>query len=203
MRGDESLRPRGPRRSGPCRHGDRRARGRVCHLGCAQDERAHCLGSFVFYWSEKQETTHTWYGLFCNGLQTESLDVMQRHWTGGWPANRAPAIQGPRIDGFNEPRSVCLKEAQTYRAEVQATDHEADPFVFAWDIRPEVVIPAGSYAGGLEKPVKPIPGLIRDPAAAKIGFTAPSQVGAYRLFVTVKDGKGHLAYGNVPFRVDP
>jgi len=36
----------------------------------------------------------TWYGSFCDGLQTESLDVMQRHWTGVWPANRARPFKG-------------------------------------------------------------------------------------------------------------
>ena len=105
-------------------------------------DRTHCLGSFVFYWSEKQETTHTWYGLFCSGLRTESIDVMQRFWSGAWPANRAPAIQMPTIEGFSDPRSVSLQPAKTYRAAIEVTDPEADPLTIAWDIRPEVEIPA-------------------------------------------------------------
>lgn len=163
--------------------------------------RTHCLGSFVFYWSEKQETTHTWYGLFCNGLRTESIDVMQRFWSGAWPANRAPAIGGLAIDGFSDPRSVTLQAGKTYGAEVQVTDPESDPLVFAWDIRPEVEIPAGSYAGSMEKRAQPIVGLIRDPARRQIEFTAPPAGGPYRLFVTAVDGHGNIAYGNIPFLV--
>lgn len=166
-----------------------------------QTDRAHCLGSFAFYWSEKQETTHTWYGLFCGGLRTESIDVLQHLWTGRWPANRAPAIQSLAIEGFSDPRSTWLKPARTYRAEVKATDPDGDMLAFTWDIRPEVVIPPGSYAGGLEKKAQPIPGLIANPSAAAVEFAAPNKPGAYRLFVAITDGQGHIAYGNIPFFV--
>lgn len=166
-----------------------------------QADRTHCLGSFVFYWSEKQETTHTWYGLFCNGLQTESIDVMQRHWAGAWPANRAPVIHSLAIEGFSDPRSIELKPGKLYRAAVETVDPDSDPLTFAWDIRPEVIIPPGSYAGGLEKPAKPVGGVIRDAGAARIEFASPSQAGAYRLFVAIVDGRGHIAYANLPFRV--
>jgi hypothetical protein len=164
-------------------------------------DRTHCLGSFIFYWSEKQETTHTWYGLFCNGLRTESIDVMQRFWTGEWPANRAPAMEALTIEGFSDPRSVTLQAGKAYRAEAQATDPDADSLVFAWDIRPEVEIPAGSYAGSMEKKAPEIPGLIRDHSSGQIEFTAPPTAGPYRLFVTVLDGQGQIAYSNLPFLV--
>ena len=164
-------------------------------------DRTHCLGSFVFYWSEKQETTHTWYGLFCGGLRTESIDVMQRLWSGTWPENRAPAIKSLGIEGFTDPRSVYLQTGRTYRASVNATDPDSDPLTFFWDIRPEVVIPPGSYAGSKEKRVKPINGLIAESDRPRIEFTAPLTPGPYRLFVTVRDGNGHVGYGNVPFFV--
>lgn len=162
---------------------------------------AHCLGSFVFYWAEKQETTHTWYGLFCDGMATESIDVMQRLWTGAWPANRAPAIESLSLEGVAGPRPAFLKPSQSCRAGVKASDPDGDTLTFAWDIRPEVVIPPGSYAGGLEKRAQPVPGLIPHPAAGAIEFCAPKDPGPYRLFVTVGDGKGKIGYGNIPFLV--
>jgi hypothetical protein len=167
-----------------------------------QADRTHCLGSFVFYWSEKQETTHTWYGLFCTGLSTESLDVMQRLWTGAWPANRAPLIVKLQIQGCTDPRAAYLQRATAYRAEVESTDPDSDPLAYAWDIRPEVVIPPGSYAGGLETRVQPIPGLIPNSTASAVEFTTPDKPGPFRLFVAVTDGQGHVAYGNVPFYVE-
>jgi len=161
----------------------------------------HCLGSFVFYWSEKQETTHTWYGLFRDGLRTESIDVMQHLWSGAWPKNRAPGIRSLTIEGFSDPRSIHLKAGATHRANVEATDPESDPLTFVWEIRPEVKIPPGSYAGQLEKRVKPIDGLIHDPTRRRVEFTAPPTAGPYRVFVTILDGNGHAAYGNLPFFV--
>ncbi len=164
-------------------------------------DKTHCLGSFIFYWSEKQETTHTWYGLFYGGLRTESIDVMQRAWSGAWPKNRAPGVQGLAIEGFSDPRAVYLRPAQSYRAGVQATDPESDPLTFAWSIRPEVEIPPDSYAGSKEQPAKTLEGLIRNPGSSQINFTAPQTAGPYRLFVTIADGQGNVAYGNIPFFV--
>jgi len=161
----------------------------------------NCLGAFVFYWSEKQETTHTWYGLFRDGLRTESIDVMQYLWTGDWPENRAPTIQGIAIDGRPDARSAYLEAGRIYRVIVHATDPDDDPLTYVWDIRPEVEIPPGSYAGSKEKRAKPIEGLIRDPTRREVEFTAPRAAGPYRVFVTIFDGKEHAAYGNVPFFV--
>lgn len=98
-------------------------------------------------------------------------------------------------------RTIRLQAGESYQTQVQAADSDSDPLAFAWGIRPEVVVPPGSYAGGLEERAKPIDGLIREPSQRQILLTAPQTPGAYRLFVTVKDGKGHFAYGNMPFFV--
>lgn len=164
-------------------------------------DRTHCVGSFAFYWSERQETTHTWYGLFLQGLRTESIDVLQHLWTGAWPANRAPALRSLRLVGFSDPRTIALRPGATHRVEVEAADPEGDSLQYHWDVRPEVVIPPGSYAGAGEKRTSPIAGLVASPAAPQTAFTAPSEPGAYRVFVTITDGKGQIAYGNLPFEV--
>jgi hypothetical protein len=160
-----------------------------------------CLGSFVFYWSEKQETTHTWYGLFRDGLRTESIDMMQYLWTKSWPENRAPAIRSLRIDGVANSAAAYLEARSTHRARVEATDPDGDRLSYAWEIRPEVEIPPGSYAGSMEKKANPIDGLIRDPSLPAAEFTVPATAGPYRIFVTIFDGQGQAAYGNVPFHV--
>jgi len=126
---------------------------------------------------------------------------MQQLWTGAWPSNRAPAIQSLGIQGAADPRAVYLHSSQDCRAEVSAVDPDGDALSLAWDIRPEVVIPPGSYAGGLEKRVEPISGLISNPTADTIDFTTPENPGAYRLFVTITDGQDHIAYGKIPFFV--
>lgn len=168
-----------------------------------QADKDHCLGSYVFLWGQKQETTHTWYGLFQDGLATESIDVMAYLWSGTWPQNRAPAVLAMDIVGFPDRARVYLQPAQSCEAKVAGYDCDYDPLTFQWDIRPEVVIPKDSYAGGGEKPAAAIPGLIQDESGPRIRFTTPQTQGAYRLFVQVRDGKGHTGYANVPFYVRP
>jgi hypothetical protein len=164
-------------------------------------DKDHCLGSFVFLWAQKQETTHTWYGLFLDGLATESIDVMSRLWSGEWPQNRAPAVLALEIVGFADRKQVYLKPKETYEAKVACYDCDHDPLTFKWDVRPEVEIPKDSYAGGGEKPAEPMPGLVQDDHGTQIRFTTPQTVGAYRLFVQVLDGHGHVGYANAAFYV--
>ena len=47
-----------------------------------------------------------------------------------------------------------------------------------------------------------IPGLLAPPDAAETTLTAPSEPGAYRLFVYVYDGAGSAAHANIPFYVE-
>lgn len=162
--------------------------------------RNRCLGSFVFLWAQKQETTHTWYGMFRDDMRTESVDVMQYLWSGSWPRNRAPAVLRLYIQGFSD-KDITLESNKTYQAHVVCYDSDYDMLVYEWDIRTEVEIPANSYAGGLEKPAKPIPGLIETGQDSRICFTSPKMEGAYRLFVQITDGRGSAGYANLPLYV--
>jgi hypothetical protein len=163
--------------------------------------RDRCLGSFVFLWGQKQETTHTWYGMFRDGLRTESVDVMEYLWSGSWPQNRAPAVLELSVVGFPDQKKLYLEPDKLYRAHVVCYDSDYDALTFAWDIRPEVEIPANSYAGSMEKPAEPIPDLIEAGQGEQMKFTSPATDGPYRLFVEVSDGRGHVGYANCPFYV--
>lgn len=179
---------------------------RVIHdryVNVIRADTGHCLGSFVFLWAQKQETTHTWYGLFQGDLQTEGIDVMKYLWSGSWPQNRTPAVLALDIAGCADRAAIYLQPQAVYEAQVICYDPDYDTLEFKWDIRPEVEIPKNSYAGGGEKPAVPIPGLIQDGAEARVRFIAPQAEGAYRLFVQVFDGHGHAGYANLPFYVRP
>jgi hypothetical protein len=49
----------------------------------------------------------------------------------------------------------------------------------------------------------PLRGCILKNKGEQASIRAPEQEGAYRLFLTVTDGKQHYAYTNIPFYVMP
>jgi hypothetical protein len=160
-----------------------------------------CLGSYVFLWGQKQERTPTWYGMFLkSGEETAAVDVMHHLWTGNWPANRSPRIEGAWLDGKAASQSVRLKPNQTYVAKVRASDPEQDPLTYSWEVRQEST--ERKIGGDAEGVPQKLPGLISNPTLSEITLKAPRKPGAYRLFSYVFDGQGHAAHANIPFSVD-
>jgi len=160
-----------------------------------------CLGSYVFLWGNKQERTPTWYGMFLSsGEETAPVDVMHYFWTGAWPSNRCPRLEGAWLDGKTANQSVRLKAGQTYVARVQASDPDQNPLTYRWEVMAESA--ETKIGGDVESKPAPIPGVIAAPARSEISLQAPNQAGAYRLFAYVFDGHGHAAHANIPFYVD-
>jgi hypothetical protein len=86
---------------------------------------------------------------------------------------------------------------QKWQASVNASDPDQDALTWHWAVLPEL---QGHQNNGRKVP-EPIPGTISDPSAASASITAPTKPGFYRLYVWVKDGKGHAATANVPLEV--
>jgi hypothetical protein len=162
---------------------------------------AHCVGSYVFLWGQKQERTPTWYGMFLeSGEETATVDELHYLWNGSWPANRSPRLEGVWLDGKTAAQNIHLKPAQPYTAKVQATDADGDALTCQWVIMEESTdLKSG---GDFESTPKCLPGLIADGKKPQITIKAPERAGAYRLFTYVFDGKGHAAHANIPFFVD-
>lgn len=153
-----------------------------------------CLGSYVFVWAWKFEATATWFGLFTHeGETTAAVDTLQEMWSGTKPANRAPAIE--RMRGVPKPP---LAAEASFEASIQATDPDGDPLSWHWAVLPE----AKAHHGSDRLPMpKPVSGVLANPAGDRIKVTTPNKPGIYRLHVWVKDGKGHAATANMPFKV--
>ena len=160
-----------------------------------------CLGSYVFLWGNKQERTPTWYGMFLgSGEETAPVDVMQYLWTGGWPANRSPRLEGVWLDGKTAPQNIRLQSGQTYTAKLAATDPDRDPLTYRWEVMEEST--ETKTGGDAESKPALVPGLIAAHTRSEITLQAPKKPGAYRLFAYVFDGNGHAAHANIPFYVD-
>lgn len=155
-----------------------------------------CLGSYAFLWGNKQETTATWYGMFLDsGEKLPSVDAVSYGWTGHWPANRSP-----QIERFESPaKEKSLSPGATSTATVTATDPERDPLTVNWEI---VAESTDTKVGGDKESAPPsFPDAIVARQESGVTFRAPQQPGAYRLFVTVRDGKGGASKDNFAFLV--
>lgn len=167
-----------------------------------KDYRSRCMGSYVFLWGQKQETTSTWYGLFTeDGDWTSTVDNLQIAWSGNQPANLAPLLTKFKIDDKLLGTDVVLKSNSKYTAMVNVEDPEQGKMRYKWMILPESTdIKAG---GDTEKAPPPIIGLYSRKKGNTYLFEPPMKEGAYRLFVFVYDKEGKVAYANFPFFVEP
>ncbi len=162
-------------------------------------DRPLCLGSYTFLWWQKMEKTHTWYGLLLtDGSRTEAVDAMQELWTGKLPANRAPRIGPMKI---TVPMGSFTAGANI-RAVLDTWDPDADPIHIAWDLRPDL---AGDprVGGDFEESVAPLGWAVTDQRGAEATIALPNQTGKFRLFATVRDGKGSAATANLPILIQP
>lgn len=159
-----------------------------------------CLGSYVFLWGQKQERTPTWYGIFMeNGSETESVDAMHYLWNNEWPANRTPKLFDFKLDGKTAHENIRLEVGEKYNVSVRIEDPEGDNIEYIWDIKPESTDLGDG--GDYESTPESLVGLVIG-EGAEVEMIAPSNSGAFRLFIYANDRNGHTAHANIPFFVN-
>jgi len=164
------------------------------------DNSDRCLGSYIFYWGNKQARTHTLLSLFMeNGERTGVLDVMQKEWSGKSPENSAPIIIPISIDDELALKGIYLSPGSNHVAFTDAKDPDNDTLAYFWEIYQE----STEKKEGGDKEEKPsrINELTINKNGNQLTFNAPEKVGPYRLFVTVYDGHNNVATANIPFYV--
>ena len=157
-----------------------------------------CLGSYVFLWGFKQETTSSWYGLFLkDGTQTSVMDILIEKWSGKKPDNLAPDLSSFTINSKNAYQSVKVDKRSQMEVEIDAFDPNNDKLSYHIEIVPEST---DTKAGG-DYEEAPTAVFQKIYSTNKFNIKAPSKSGSYRLFVVIKDGeKGATA--NIPFLVN-
>lgn len=158
-----------------------------------------CIGSYVFLWGQKQETTPTWYGLFLeDGKETGVMDELEKGWSGKYPENRSPQINSYTLNEKTRFDGVYLQAGRSATARVDATDADGDKLTYRWEILPE----STDIKAGGDKESKPEPiemKVVEEPKDGEITFKAPTKEGPYRLFLYIYDGNGNAATANFPF----
>jgi hypothetical protein len=166
-------------------------------------DRARCLGSFAFYWGQKQETTPTWFNLYTeDGAETEGIEVLQALWAGRSPAVLAPRITPLRLNGVSAAASLSVPAKTEVRAEFALGRGEPRDVRVQWALQPESS--HKGFGGDAELRPADLPLPAASPAEpTRLTFPAPKTPGAYRLYVTVHGPGNKVAVANFPFRVGP
>lgn len=154
-----------------------------------------CLGSYAFTWGHKQEATPTWFGLLLpDGSKLGAVDTLTEMWTGKKAVNLCPAIHTLTLDGSGQ-----TTPGATLTAHLNVTDPENQPLVTSWALQAD---PANYSTGGTSQASPPTyPEAIVSSNTKSAILKMPANGGAYRLFVTVRDGHGGAAVGNIPLIV--
>lgn len=167
--------------------------------GIAADP-AQCIGSYVFLWGAKQETTPTWYGVFTpGGYESEVVDQLQYLWSGSWPDNRAPSMEALTANGRDAFANVYVASREVVTFEAVVTDPESESLRYEWELLPESTdIRAGGEA---ESRPDAVPLNVVTQENGTLAIRAPRSEGPYRMFSYVYDGQGNVATANFPFYV--
>ncbi len=152
-------------------------------------------GEFVFFWGQKQEVTPTWHGLLLEtGEWTETAEAMASVWGGTTPGGD----HAPRIEAFTLDGADTLPAGKPLRARLKVSDPDRDRLSVEWTVLAE----SRDLKTGGDHESRPdaFPAAVKgDATGATISGLAP---GAYRLFVTVRDGRGAAATANRPFLIE-
>lgn len=153
------------------------------------------LGDLVFYWGEKQETTHTWFSLLdSQGRKSNMANSVAQYFQGpNTMLNRPPLIENMLLnsqkswsDIIIEPNTICKA-----KVEYKASD--------SLDIHWEIVKEGWNVEPG-KKEIKPTTYALTK-GLEKITFKAPENEGPYRLFVYLYDTNQNFTTANIPFYV--
>lgn len=158
------------------------------------------LGSLVFYWGHKQETTPTWFSFFDrDSAATEALSAMQSIWTHSVAPHTAPQIEYMLVDGKGARDNLLYGANAPVSARVLMANADTAGLTYQWQVLPEDWYKINNMNN--ERELQPIKNLFISQKGADVVFKAPVKEGPYRVFVSVYNKNGAFATCNTPFYV--
>lgn len=156
------------------------------------------LGSLIFIWGSKFETTHTWFSLFKEEYKAETIKVLENLWENSSAKPDLIGLDYMLVDKKGAADNIIFAPNEIKNAELIFTDTETDSLKIVWEI----------YSGFLniaEEEIKSISDKSIDTFVDfgnhKTSFITPAVEGPYRIFAYVYDKDGYFATANTPFYV--
>lgn len=164
----------------------------------ASDAR-RCLGSYAFFWGNKQETTPTWFNLFDpDGAEYEGVAALRALWGSGPNGlTEGPHVHRVLLDGATPYAHVAAGVLAEATAECSGLD--GDGVSLQWALRPEAR--ESNVGGDPEEALQEIEVEFEAAGKDRVRFEAPAKSGAYRIYAYLTDSHGRRSTANLPFWV--
>jgi len=162
---------------------------------------SRCLGTYAFYWGQKQERTHTSFSLILdNKLKTQSYQELSFCWKGVTSENHCPRIEDYDIANYEKYSSIYLKPESLQTVRIAYNDPNNDFSHLKWEILEE-----GRYNNLTGGDKEKAPDCISDGTIADFDgsfeFRTPIETGPYRIFIYCIDDNDNVGTANIPFYI--
>ena len=159
----------------------------------------NCLGSAVFYWGTKQESTSTWFNIFTDKSEkTQLVFELENIWKNRELPYKGPTLNVISLDESSSNDNIFLTSQKTVSARISYEYSGNDSLNIRWDIKPE------NWFYKLwedQHPVESINENMLQFNGSEMIFKVPEIEGAYRVYTYLTDKQNNVATGNIPFYV--
>lgn len=158
------------------------------------------LGACVFFWGNKQETTHTWFSIFDErGNTSEAVGIMQGIWTGKPSTVVYPELKYMLLNNQGARDNILLNPSAAASAEVLLFKGHERIRSIRWQIFREDWYRQNQLNS--TRKLTPVTTVDSSGQNLRLSFSTPKQEGPYRIFATIYDNAGNFASCNTPFYV--
>lgn len=152
------------------------------------------LGSFVFYWGQKNEVTPTWYSLFGTKREkTQAVFELAKIWSDNKLTYKGPELDYILLNEKGAAESIILSPQTEVKTEVILPQSKTQNLEYHWEIRHESWYKM--HESILAEDVH------FQKTGNKVTFTTPEKEGPYRLFLYLTNESDYFATANIPFYV--
>ncbi len=159
----------------------------------------NCLGSTVFYWGTKQESTPTWFSIFTEKSEKTQLAFeLENIWKDRELPYKGPILKDISLNESSNNDNIFLTSEKTLTARISYDYSGKDTLSIRWDLKPENWF---YKPWDDQNPVESINENILHSNGSEMIFKIPVIEGAYRVYTYLTDKENNVATGNIPFYV--
>lgn len=157
-------------------------------------EENNSLGSFVFFWGQKDEHTPTWFSLFREDKKkSQAIFELSNIWKNTQLKYDGPLLDSILLDNQGIPHSIILLPNSVAESEIFYPNKASADYRIQWELRYE------SWVNYEESVI--VENIEFQTNGKKTTFITPKEEGAYRLFLYLTNDSEYFATANIPFYV--